>query len=219
MASGLAGMAEGIAQSNENMKQATRRIGQAVEAGEGLIQAVNETGVETDDSPFIAYVSELAQNLGQLLETAIADGRLQESVVFSDDYQPIAGSDPEQFNHPLTGFTDDHFTDYFEQALGFDARVVTCATVDRNGFVPTHNRKYSHTPRPGDAEWNEANCRNRRFYKDSANMKVAKSRKAFHLQTYRRNIGDGTVQLLKDVSVPITVSGRHWGAARLVYNS
>jgi methyl-accepting chemotaxis protein len=35
------------------------------------------------------------------------------------------------------------------------------------------------------------------------------------LQTYRRNMGGGKFMLIKDLSAPIFVRGRHWGAFRI----
>jgi methyl-accepting chemotaxis protein len=35
------------------------------------------------------------------------------------------------------------------------------------------------------------------------------------LQTYRRDMGGGQFVLMKDISAPITVNGRHWGGLRL----
>jgi methyl-accepting chemotaxis protein len=45
--------------------------------------------------------------------------------------------------------------------------------------------------------------------------KVAANRKPFLLQTYRRDMGGGNFVLMKDVSSPILVRDRHWGAFRM----
>ena len=45
--------------------------------------------------------------------------------------------------------------------------------------------------------------------------KVAANTKPFLLQTYRRDMGGGNFVLMKDLSSPIFVSGRHWGAFRM----
>jgi methyl-accepting chemotaxis protein len=37
------------------------------------------------------------------------------------------------------------------------------------------------------------------------------------VQTYRRDMGGGTFAVMKDVSAPIRVRGRHWGGLRLAY--
>ncbi|MGO7718952.1 methyl-accepting chemotaxis protein, partial [Rhizobium johnstonii] len=38
-------------------------------------------------------------------------------------------------------------------------RIAFCAAIDENGYLPTHNRKFSQAHRPGDSVWNTANCR------------------------------------------------------------
>ena len=63
--------------------------------------------------------------------------------------------------------------------------------------------------------WNNANCRNRRLFNDRAVKKVAANTKPFLLQTYRRDMGGGNFVLMKDLSSPIFISGRHWGAFRM----
>ena len=50
---------------------------------------------------------------------------------------------------------------------------------------------------------------------DRAVQKVAANTKPFLLQTYRRDMGAGKFVLMKDLSAPIFVNGRHWGAFRV----
>ena len=103
-----------------------------------------------------------------------------------------------------------------EPVLDMDRRVVFCAAVDRNGYLPTHNRKFSQ-PQTADPVWNMAHCRNRRIFDDRVGLKAGRNTDAFLLQVYRRDMGGGNFVLMKDVSAPITVEGRHWGGLRLAY--
>lgn len=106
-----------------------------------------------------------------------------------------------------------------EPVLGIDPRVVFCAAVDRNAFLPTHNQKFSLAQRAGDPVWNAANSRNRRFFKDSVGVRAARNSREFLLQTYDRDMGGGNVVTLKEVDVPIKVHGRHWGGLRLAFRA
>jgi methyl-accepting chemotaxis protein len=65
--------------------------------------------------------------------------------------------------------------------------------------------------------WNNANCRNRRMFKDRTGLGAGRNTKPFLLQTYRRDMGGGRFVLMKDLSVPIVVKGRHWGGLSLGY--
>jgi methyl-accepting chemotaxis protein len=48
-------------------------------------------------------------------------------------------------------------------------------------------------------------------------LAAGRSTQPFLVQTYRRDMGNGQFALMKDVSAPISVRGRHWGGVRLAY--
>jgi methyl-accepting chemotaxis protein len=94
--------------------------------------------------------------------------------------------------------------------------VVFVAAVDKNGYLPTHNKVFSK-PQGSDPAWNAANCRNRRIFNDRVGLAAGQNTEPFLLQTYRRDMGGGKYVLMKDVSAPIYVQGRHWGGVRMGY--
>ena len=99
-------------------------------------------------------------------------------------------------------------------SLNRDPRIVFSVAWAKGGYLPTHNPNY-RLPQGPDPVWNNANCRNRRLFSDRAVKKVAANTKPFLLQTYRRDMGGGNFVLMKDLSSPIHVRGRHWGAFRM----
>jgi methyl-accepting chemotaxis protein len=117
---------------------------------------------------------------------------------------------------PFTRLTDALFPPVQEAALTMDARIVFCAAVDRNGYLPTHNAKFSQ-PQGADPVWNAAHARNRRIFDDRVGLKAGRSTAPFLLQVYRRDMGGGEYRMMKDLSAPIRVKGRHWGGLRLAY--
>ena len=119
----------------------------------------------------------------------------------------------------FTQFTDRTLPDLQEEALKLSDRVVFCAAVDENGYLPTHNRKFSQPQRPNDPGWNAANCRNRRIFNDRVGLTAGQSKRPFALHAYRRDMGNGSFVMMKDVSAPIVVMGRHWGGLRLAYRA
>ena len=127
---------------------------------------------------------------------------------------PVANTDPQQVLTKFVGFTDKVLPAIQEPLLNADPRITFCAAVDRNGYLPTHNLKYSQ-PQGPDPVWNSANCRNRRLFNDRTGAAAGSSTRPFLLQTYRRDMGGGEFVLMKDVSAPITVNGRHWGGFRI----
>ena len=59
------------------------------------------------------------------------------------------------------------------------------------------------------------NCRNRRIFNDRTGLAAGRNTKPFLLQTYRRDMGGGNFSLMKDLSAPIIINGRHWGGLRI----
>jgi methyl-accepting chemotaxis protein len=105
-----------------------------------------------------------------------------------------------------------------EALLAGEPRVVFCAAIDRNGSIPTHNRKFSQ-PQGSDPVWNAANCRNRRIFNAHTGLAAGRNTRPFLLQTYRRDMGGGQFVLMRDVSAPIVVRDRHWGGFRIGYRA
>jgi methyl-accepting chemotaxis protein len=187
-----------------------------VDSSETLLQDIAALGGALEDAPFIAQVKADAAILSERLEQAVQSGEISEAQLFATDYRPIAGTNPPQVMAPFTALTDRLFPSVQEAALTRNPRIVFCAAVDRNGYLPTHNTKFSQ-PQGADPVWNTANCRNRRIFNDRVGLKSGRNREPFLLQVYRRDMGGGSFVLMKDVSAPIFVRGRHWGGLRLAY--
>lgn len=209
-------MTSGVEGSTKALDSTRERVDRLVAMGERLIAVTAASGLETVDTPFIKAAQETAAKLAAVLEAAIKSGELSISDLFDDKYAPIPGTNPQQMRTRFVDTTDRHFPAIQEPMLGLDPRVVFCAAVDRNGYLPTHNAKFSK-PQGNDVAWNTANSRNRRIFADRVGLAAGRSEQAFLVQTYRRDMGGGQYALMKDVSAPITVGGRHWGGLRLAY--
>jgi methyl-accepting chemotaxis protein len=212
----LDGLAGGVQTTNGNLRQARERLNKLVGISEDLVGLTAGSGIETIDTPFIRAAQEAATEVAALFETAVRDGRLSLADLFDEQYQPVPGSNPAQVMARFVGLTDRILPDVQEPVLRLDPRVVFCAAVDRNGYLPTHNRKFSQ-PQGADPVWNAAHCRNRRLFNDRVGLAAGRNTKPFLLQTYRRDMGGGVFAPMKDVSAPIFVGGRHWGGVRIGY--
>jgi methyl-accepting chemotaxis protein len=137
--------------------------------------------------------------------------------LFDEAYKAIPGSEPVQYLTRFNEVTDASFPAIQESALEALPGIVFCIGVDRQGYIPTHNRKYCNPQRAGDVAWNTANSRWRRIFNDRTGLASARNERAFLIQTYRRDMGGGQFVMLKEVSAPILVQGRHWGGVRLAY--
>ena len=209
-------MAEGVKQSSHNIDSAQKQLVGLLGSSETLIRLTASTGVQSADTPFIEAVQAAARKISALFETAIARGDISESDLFDRTYQPVPNTDPPQHMARFTTFTDNVLPAVQEPLLKLDPRVVFCAAVDTNGYLPTHNLKFSQ-PQGSDPAWNAANSRNRRLFTDRTGLGAARNTEAFLLQTYRRDMGNGMFAMMKDVSAPIYVKGRHWGGVRIGY--
>lgn len=167
------------------------------------------------DAELVSLAQDTAKTIGALFDGAIDKGQVNFEQLFSTEYVPVPGSDPPQFTTAFTALCDRLLPDLQEPALAKHRRIVFCAAVDRNGYLPTHNRKYSEPQRPDDPDWNNAHCRNRRMFDDATGLAAARNRQPVLIQTYRREMGGGQVASMKDVSAPVYVKGRHWGAFRI----
>jgi methyl-accepting chemotaxis protein len=151
------------------------------------------------------------------LERATAAGRLRPDDLFDNDYRPIPATAPQQFSTRYLAVLEEILPAIQEPILSLDKRIVFCAAVDRNGYLPVHNRIYSLPQRPGDLEWNTANSRNRRIFDDRAGLLAGRSVRPYLLQSYVREMGAGVTALMQEADAPIRVFGRHWGGLRLAY--
>lgn len=214
---GCHGIGAGVTQAAGRLSAAKASLTGLVDASERLVASTARLGVETVDTPYIEAVKTAAKQISALFEAEVAAGRLTLRDMFDQDYRPVPGSDPQQVMAAFTSMTDRVLPAVQEPILNLSPAVVFCAAVDVNGYLPTHNRKFSQPQRPGDPTWNAANCRNRRIFADRVGLAAGRSTRPFYLQSYRRDMGGGTFALMKDVSAPIYVNGRHWGGLRLAY--
>ncbi|HWZ37527.1 MAG TPA: methyl-accepting chemotaxis protein [Bradyrhizobium sp.] len=210
----LAAMAKGVDLSSSDLKLADERVGKLLEVSESLIAVIADSGVETSDAPLIRVVVDTARRISQSFEAAIERGEIRLDQLMDENYREIPGTDPRQYLTQYVEFTDRVLPPIQDPIQKSDPRIVFCVAWARGGYLPTHNPNYRQ-PQGKDPVWNNANCRNRRLFNDRAVKKVAANTKPFLLQTYRRDMGGGNFVLMKDLSSPIFIRGRHWGAFRM----
>lgn len=202
--------------TSDQVQQAQKRTNALISLSETMVQDAVILGGAIGDSALIAFVQEAAGRIGGLFAAGIASGQITEQALFDHRYTEIPGTNPVQHMAPFTRFTDQVLPAVQEAALEVDPHIVFCAAVDRNGYLPTHNRKFSQQ-QGADPVWNNANCRNRRIFNDRVGLRAGRSTAPFVLQIYRRDMGGGQFVLMKDLSAPIRVGARHWGGLRIGY--
>lgn len=204
--------------SGANVAQIDKRVSQLQLTTETLLTLSVKSDVACADQPFVNEAMSRANAIVVALEAAIDQGKLSIISLFDCNYVKITGTDPLQYTTKYVDAFDALVGPILEDALRFDERVVFCAAVDANGYLPTHNLKFSK-PQGADTVWNAANCRNRRIFNDRVGLGAGTNREPFKLQTYMRDMGGGSFLPMIDVSSPVIVKGCHWGGLRLAYSA
>lgn len=214
---------EVVGDVSETARSSSRLLGKSSDAlkiiadtTDSLVLRVTRTGVETPDSPYVDKVLKGARDVSAMFEKGLESGRISVDDLFDTDYRPVEGTDPQQVVTRYIDFTDEVLTPIQEAILDSDEHIVFCACVDKNGYLPTHNVKFSR-PQGGDPAWNAANSRNRRIFNDRAGLRAGQNEEPLLLQTYRRDMGNGTFVIMKELDAPIMAGGRRWGSMRLAF--
>ena len=169
------------------------------------------------DQPFIAKGIASSKEIGKRFEEAVDAGEISMEDLFDRDYQAVEGSNPQQHLTKYLSFTDKVLPEIQEPPLSFHDKIAFCASVDVNGYLPTHNVIYNNSQKADDPVWNAGNCRNRRIFSDRTGLSAGANTEPYLLQSYLRDMGGGNFVLMKDLSTPIMVKGQQWGNLRLGY--
>jgi methyl-accepting chemotaxis protein len=173
--------------------------------------------IHEENTDLVARAMEAGTALTRLFEDAVATGAIAIDDMFDTDYVDIPGSNPQQYRTRILDWADRALPPFQEAFLAKDQRMAFCVMIDRNGYLPVHNKIYSHPQRPGDVAWNTANGRNRRIFNDSAGLAAGRNQRAYLIQSYARDMGNGNTVMMREIDVPIRVRGRHWGGFRTAY--
>jgi len=173
--------------------------------------------IHDENTEFVTRAMEAGTALTRIFEDAVASGAISADDMFDADYVEIPGTNPVQHRTRILNWADRALPPFQETFLARDPRMVFCAMIDRNGYLPVHNKIYSHQQRPGDVVWNTANSRNRRIFNDAAGLAAGRNLRSYLIQSYARDMGNGKTIMMREIDVPIRVNGRHWGGFRTAY--
>lgn len=176
------------------------------------------TEIRRGYGPLIERAQGFAREVEALMSKALRDRRLSEAALFDIDYRPVEGTDPQQFTNLALPVLDQILPPLYARVMAEDTRLIFALAIDRNGYIPVHNKGFNQPQRPGEPLWNAAHCRNRRIFDDRAGIMAARSVRPFLVQSYLRDMGGGVTQLMREVDAPLRIGGRHWGGVRMAYS-
>jgi methyl-accepting chemotaxis protein len=172
--------------------------------------------IRSDNTEFIERAITTANNIARLFEEAVTQRRISIDDLFDNDYIRIPDTAPTQYTTRFLKLTEELLPAIQEPLLASDKRMVFCAAVDRNGYLPVHNTLYSKPQRRGELVWNTANSRNRRIFDDRAGLSAGRVVRPYLIQNYPRDMGDRVV-MMWEIGAPIRVFGKQWGGFRTAY--
>lgn len=168
-------------------------------------EAENEKQRHLEKAKIMAQTG--AVTMGNLLQNAVLSRQLTEQQVFDRNYVEIPGTDPKRYKTAYDDWTDKNIRE-IEDGFLQDQYVVFAVLVDVNGYLPTHNKKYS------EGDYRGLENRTKRIFNDPTGITAAKNTEPYLLQEYKRDTGE----VMWDVSAPVYVFGNHWGAFRIGYS-
>ncbi len=184
-----------------------------------ILSATLKTGaVETAASytEFDLKIKELAlkcrDEVSAKFQALLASKTLSPEQLFDTFYIPIPNTQPQKYQNAFDRIADGMLRNILDKYADSDPKIIFVIAVDRNGYVPTHNSKYSK-PTTNNSAYNVKYNRSKQLFNDRTGLAAARNLKPFLLQQYQRDTGED----LYDLSVPVMIDGRHWGAIRISY--
>jgi HAMP domain-containing protein len=187
-------------------------------AGAGAVLTVRAT--EDLEAVMLAKARQLAslsaQQWGTVLDGAIDAGDLSVADAFDHNYVEIKGfefgpASQKKYHSKFDGITDGRMQTLLDGILDeSDGDYIYAIGIDTGGYVPTHDAIYTK-PLTGNPEKDLGLNRTKRIYSNEVVSALLKSTAPALVQRYQRDLGDWVY----DVSSPIFVKGKHWGAIRI----
>ncbi len=197
-----------VAASSQETTQSIAELTSLAERLQDLVEAdlLSQAKVRVQSS---------AREMERVLTAAVDSGRFTLEEIFDENYQLIPGTDPKKYHTKYDSYLDENIQS-FEDELLKDNNVVFAVLIDRNGYLPTHNSRFSR-PLTGDREKDMVGNRTKRIFNDPVGLSAAHydgaDGKGYLQQVYERDTGEK----MWDISAPVYVKGRHWGGFRIGY--
>jgi HAMP domain-containing protein len=154
-----------------------------------------------------------AEMYGAALEAGIDSGAIRLADLFEMKYEEIRGfdfGDNPRFHSKYDFYTDRVVLGFQDKILASSPDFIYAVGGDMLGYTPTHDSKFSR-PLTGDPKKDLAGHRAKRKFWTPMHQNAAKNVEPVLVQPYLRDTGESAW----DVSSPIFVKGRHFGAFRV----
>jgi hypothetical protein len=128
--------------------------------------------------------------------------------LFDTNYREIANSNPKKYNTRYDGLFDQVFQKFEDEFL-LDPDVEYAVLIDKNGYVPTHNTRYSR-PLTGSPSRDIVFSRTKRIFSSYEGIRnvLAYSGRFTAKSLYKRDTGE----IIWNIASPIFIDGKKWGS-------
>lgn len=212
----LAGFAREARANGAQLIDAQKKMSEMELLSNKMFDQLVHSGFAHDDQHYVELALTTRDEIQTMVETAIARGDVSMADVFDTDYRLIPGSMPERYDNRFADWADRHIQPVIDRVTDSAAAIEGSVCSDVNGYLPTHQRARSKAPKPGDVEWNDRNCRNRRILADETTMRAVKSDAPFMMAVYKLDRGSEAM-MVKNVFVPLWINGKRWGNFEIAY--
>ncbi|AZF52992.1 Methyl-accepting chemotaxis protein [Pseudomonas sp. R4-34-07] len=196
--------------------QQTRQLADAAVQMEGQAETISErlaqVGLDDYHQRIYDLAREGARRIAEQFEADALSRRISLEDLFDRNYTLIANTRPSKYKTRFDAYTDQVLPAIQEALLPRHEGLVFAIACTQQGYVPTHNKAFSHAL-TGDDQVDAVQNRTKRKFDDRTGIRCGSHQQPMLLQTYTRDTGE----LMHDLSVPIMVQGRHWGGLRLGY--
>lgn len=185
---------EALSDITENMLEQVSRF----RTGEGVFDRLIAWAQKSRD--------QVQKNLEELSKSGVN--------LYDTHYKPVPATNPQKYETAWTARFIKSLQPTFDELKREMDGAIYALAIDRNGYLASHHTGFSEKM-TGDPKKDLLQSRHMRiFLSNKAEKRRCSHTQPMLLQTYMRDTGE----ILNDLSLPIFLGGRHWGAFIVGFN-
>jgi methyl-accepting chemotaxis protein len=177
------------------------------------MRACAESGLKGFELKVFNLATQCREETISRFELFLKSGKLTVGQLFDTFYIPIPNTYPQKYHTQYDKILDTNMQSLLDGYLNKSSRFIYFIVTDVNGYVPTHNSKFSQAL-TGNKEVDAKKNRTKLIFNDRTGLAAARNTAQYLFQEYPRDTGE----MIYDLSVPIYVRGQHWGSVRVGYS-
>ena len=165
--------------------------------------------LRTGNTPF-DWLADMMNSLGVACARLLRQAAQQGVDILDCQYRRIPGSNPPRYQTSYDAVIERQLTQILDFVLEQIPGGFYTLLVDRNGYCPAHNTRYSRSP-TGEPGHDTLYVRHKRIFDDRVCLSAVANQSGVLCQTYMRDTGE----IITDLSIPFDFDDSRWGAIRI----